>query len=317
MLIATSEIVIGLLLLVFGADRFVTGASRTASLLRVPPLIIGLTVVGMATSVPEILVGSIAALDGKTHIAIGNAIGSNIANIALVLGGTILLKPVIIHSNTLRREYIIMLAASILALLVMLDLFIGRIDAMILLVSLAAATGWLIYLARHPAENDPLITELQHEIASSTGPGKAILLLTAGLLLLLAGAEILVSGAVSVAEGFGISDLVIGLTIIAVGTSLPELAASIVSVVKKEADIAIGNIIGSNMFNMLAVLGIPVLFHPEGFGSDVLTRDFLFMMILTLFMGWIIFLREEFSRLHGAFLLTGFIGYQAWLFTGG
>jgi cation:H+ antiporter len=314
MVIAWTEVIIGLTLLVFGADRFVVGAAQSARILGVSPLIIGLTIVGIATSAPEILIGSAAAFEGKTQIAIGNAIGSNIANIALVLGGAAMIRPVIIRSGTLQREYYVMLAATIIALLLMLDYYLGRVDASILLLVLAGALFWLTYTSRHAPLNDALAVEIAQELSAQISKGKALFLLIVGLLLLLAGAEILLLGAVTIAKSFGISDLVIGLTIIAVGTSLPELAASIISVIKNEADIAIGNIIGSNLFNMLAVLGVPVLIHPGGFGAEVLTRDFSVMLALTLLMGGIIFLRKKFNRLDGCFLLCCFVSYQMWLF---
>jgi cation:H+ antiporter len=314
MVIAWTEVIIGLILLVFGADRFVVGAAHSARILGVSPLIIGLTIVGIATSAPEILIGSFAALEGKTQIAIGNAIGSNIANIALVLGGAVIIRPVIIRSGTVRREYYVMLAVTIIALLLMLDHYLGRLDASILLLVLAGALFWLTFMSRHAPVDDPLSGEIDQELSVQISKGKALIFLIAGLLLLLAGAEILLLGAVAIAKSLGISDLVIGLSIIAVGTSLPELAASIISVIKKEADIAIGNIIGSNIFNMLAVLGVPVLIHPGGFGGEVLTRDFSVMLALTLLMGGIMFLRKKFNRLDGCFLLCCFVGYQSWLF---
>jgi cation:H+ antiporter len=314
MVIAWTEVIIGLILLVFGADRFVVGAAQSARILGVSPLIIGLTIVGIATSAPEILIGTAAAFEGKTQIAIGNAIGSNIANIALVLGGAVMIRPVIIRSGTVRREYFVMLAATIIALLLMLDHYLGRMDAAILLLVLAGTLFWLTYTSRHAPLNDALAVEIAQQLSAQISKGKALLLLIVGLLLLLAGAEILLLGAVEIAKSFGISDLVIGLTIIAVGTSLPELAASIISVIKNEADIAIGNIIGSNLFNMLAVLGVPVLIHPGGFGTEVLTRDFSVMLALTLLMGGIIFLRKKFNRLDGCFLLCCFVSYQIWLF---
>jgi len=315
MLIAWIQVLGGLFLLVFGADRFVTGAAQTARTLGVSPLIIGLTIVGMATSAPEILIGSVAALEGRTNIAIGNAIGSNIANIGLVLGGAALARPVLIHSGALRREYFVMLAATFIALLVMLDLTLGRIDAVILLITLAAALAWLTRFARQSPGDDPLIAEIEQEIKPAGNNRKAFLLLVMGLLILLAGAEVLLRGAIDIARSFDISDLVIGLTIIAVGTSLPELATSVVSVMKNEADIALGNIIGSNLFNMLAVLGVPVLIRPDSFGIDVIARDFSVMLILTIVLGCIIFLRKKFNRLDGCFLLFFFVSYQTWLFT--
>jgi len=303
----------GLALLVYGADRFVTGAASTAHRLGVPPFIIGLTIVGMATSAPEVLVGTVAALDGKTNIAIGNAIGSNIANIGLVLGATALLRPFVVTSPTLRREYLIMFAAILIALALLLDQELNRIDGMILLGSLFAILSWVVMMARHTPATDPLVNEFEQELPPVYSVGKSLLLMLVGLVLLLAGAELLVRGAVDIARFLGISDLVIGLSIIAVGTSLPELAASIASVIKNEADIAIGNVIGSNMFNMLMVLGVPVLIHPGLFDIEVLLRDFSIMLFLSLIMGWMVFIhgKGRFDRLEGGFLFFCFVGYQS------
>ena len=312
-------ILAGLLLLVSGADRFIAGAAFTARYFGMPPLIIGMCVVGLFTSVPEILVGSVAAFGGKTEIAIGNAIGSNIANIGLVLGATVLVRPMFVASRTLVREYVLMLVAAVIAVVFMLDHALGRMDAAILLASLAAFIFWITRLARQSPVTDPLAREFKQELIREITPGKSVLILFAGLLLLLGGAELLVRCTVAVAEYYGISDLVIGLTIIAVGTSLPELAASIASVLKNEADIAIGNVIGSNMINMLAVIGIPVMIRPGNFSNDALIRDFPIMFGLTLLMGWMVFIHDSgrFNRNEGGVLLACFIAYQYWLLTGG
>ena len=316
MTLAIIQILGGLGLLVYGADKFINGASGIARKLGVPPIIIGMSIVGVATSVPEVMVGTVAALAGKTHIAIGNALGSNIANIGLVLGGTAVVLPLVTTSETLRREFRAMSLAMLIALIVLLDRDLSRIDGLILLLGLAATTAWLIHLARVSPWTDPLAREYEKEYKPAASVGWSILVLVFGLGLLLGGAEILVRGAVFVAQSFGISDLVIGLTIIAVGTSLPELAASIMSVAKNEADIAIGNIIGSNMFNMLMVLGVPPLIHPDSFGAEVLWRDFAVMFLMTILMGVMVFLRGHgrFERSEGAVLLACFLGYQTWLF---
>ena len=319
MLLESTGIVIGLVLLVVGADRFVSGAASIARILGMPPLIIGLTIVGVVTSVPEILVGSVAAIQGKTEIAIGNAIGSNIANIGIVLGVSALVAPMVIKSGTLRREYRLMLLSAVIAMLVLIDQELSRLDSFILILTLICFLFWIIKIARQSAMNDPLISEYKQELTAVTSLRRSILFLLAGLGLLLGGAELLVRCSILVAEQFGISDLVIGLTIIAVGTSLPELAASIMSVIKNEADIAVGNVIGSNMFNMLAVIGIPGLIHPAGFDDRVLFRDFPVMLGLTLVMGWMVFMHGagRFDRIEGTFLLICFVSYQYWLFAGG
>jgi len=319
MLLETAGILLGLVLLVSGADRFVLGAAGMARILGIPPLIIGLTVVGFVTSTPEILVGSVAALEGKTEIAIGNAVGSNIANIGMVLGVSVLIAPMVITSRALRREYRLMFTAAVIALLLLIDQELSRMDSVILLLTLAGYIYWIIKIAGKTAGNDPLISQYKQELSGSVPLLPSITVLLAGLVLLLGGAELLVRCSILVAGRFGISDLVIGLTIIAVGTSLPELAASIMSVIKKEADIAVGNVIGSNMFNMLAVIGVPGLINPSGFEDRVLLRDFPVMLVLTLAMGWMVFMHGagRFDRIEGTVLLLCFISYQYWLFAGG
>lgn len=313
MFAATMALVGGLTLLVLGADRFVVGAAGMARSLGVSPLIIGLTVVGIATSMPEVLVGGVAAWDGKTPIAIGNALGSNIANVGLVLGATALCSPLLVCSRTLRREYVAMLLAMLCALALMFDLQLDRSDGLMLLLTLALIMVWIVRSARKEGQD----TSTQ-AFMPQTGLGKALLFVCLGLLALLGGAELLVRAAVRIARVIGVSDLVIGLTVIAVGTSLPELAASLASVVKNHTDIAIGNILGSNMFNMLMVLGIPCIIHPDGFGKEVLLRDFSVMAGLSLAMGWMIFYagKNKVNRWEGVLLLLCFAGYQYWLFQG-
>ena len=305
--------------MIAGADRFVIGAASIARALDISPMIIGLTIVGIATSVPEVLVGSVAALDGKTALAVGNAIGSNIANIGLVLGVTALACPLVVKSLTLRREFLTMCAAIGVALVLLFDGYLGRTDGAVLIICLLGAMCWIIHLAKISSKSDPLVGEFESELSKeqSLSIGKSCIFLIIGLALLLGGAQLLVKGAVAIALEFGVSDLVIGLTIVAVGTSLPELAASITSVIKNEPDIAIGNIIGSNMFNMLMVLGVPALIQPAKVTEDVLVRDFPVMIILTLLMGLIVFMygKGKFDRLEGGFLFLCFIAYQYWLFS--
>jgi len=316
MLLALTAIAGGLLLLVFGADRFVTGAAQTARHLGLSPLIIGMTVVGMATSAPELLVGVVAALQGKTNIAIGNAIGSNIVNVGLVLGGTVLFLPLAATSKTLRREILLMFLSIIVAYLLSIDHRLSRVDGLILVLVLIASIWWTVKLAQSTSTEDPLADELKQELNTVVPFRRSLVPLVLGLILLLAGAELLVRGSVFVAKSFGISDLVIGLTIIAIGTSLPELAASVISALKNEADIAIGNVIGSNMFNMLMVMGTPSIIHPGVFGHEVLIRDFPIMILLTLIMGRKVLIsgHGKFTRIDGGVLVSCFIAYQAFLF---
>lgn len=319
MLLAIAGLITGLVLLVYGADRFVIGAGSTARNLGVSPLIIGLTIVGFATSAPEILVGSVAAWQGRTEMAIGNAIGSNITNIALVLGATVAIMPVTVNSRALRREYYFMFLVIVLALLVLLDLYLSRLDAGLLLLTMVAITWLIIVVSRRSRQPDLLISEIQKELGTPLGAKRSAGLLALGIILLLGGAEVLVRSAVVIAKHFGLSDLVIGLTVIAVGTSLPELAASIMSVIKKEAELAIGNIIGSNMYNMLAVLGVPALIQPTAFEQAVLLRDYPVMLALTLLMGAMVFIfgAGRFTRLEGLFLLGCFGAYQYFIFSHG
>jgi len=281
-LISSIAILAGFALLIWSADLFVDGASATASNLGVSPLIIGLTIVGFGTSAPEILVASFAAYGGNPGLAVGNAIGSNITNIALVLGATAITVPLTVHSSILKREYPLLLIATILAVvLVAFDNHLGRIDAILMVILLFGLMSWIVLQAlkqrscknETDCEVDSLSSEFEQEIPKDMPMGKAQLLLFSGIALLLLSSKILVWGAINIATAFGVSDLIIGLTIVAIGTSLPELAASITSARKGEHDIALGNVIGSNMFNTLGVLGVTGLIQPTLLDDGVLTRD--------------------------------------------
>lgn len=316
MLLSCLFILIGLGLLIYGADVFVVGAASIARLLGMSSLVIGLTIVGFATSAPEIIVGSVSAWNEKTSIAIGNAIGSNIANISLVLAASILVMPIAVKSETLKREFGLMSAAMFVTLLLLLDGSLDKVDGLVLLVCLVLALSWIVWIAHHSSKRDPLVKEYEHQFQEPDSLGKAIFKFMFGIILLLIGADLLVRGAVDIARYFGVSDLVIGLTVIAIGTSLPELAASISSLFKNEEDIAIGNIIGSNMFNMLAVLGVPALIYPDKFEQAVLTRDFPVMVGLTIALAIMLFAtkKNRLIRVEGALLLACFFGYQVLLY---
>jgi cation:H+ antiporter len=315
MLTASLSVAAGLLLLTFGAERFVHGAAAIAHNIGIAPLIIGLTIVGFATSAPEVLAGALAAWHGKTEIGIGNAIGSNITNITLVLGATALIQPVRATSDTLRREFLFMCAALAAALYVLSDHELSRFDGALLMLGLALTMYLIARIARRAPRGDPLAAEFEQELGPGISTARAVILFMLGLALLLAGAELLVQGAVVIAKELGMSDLVIGLTVVAVGTSLPELAASAMSALKAEPDIAIGNVIGSNMFNMFAVLGVPGLIRPAGFGAEVLQRDFAVMLGGTILLTYMLFARKPntITRTNGTVLLTCFAGYQLWL----
>jgi cation:H+ antiporter len=309
-------VIAGFVLLVWSAERFVLGSSAMARNLGVSPLIIGMTIMGFGTSAPEMLVSAMAASSGNPAMGVGNAIGSNITNIGLVLGATALIMPLSVASRTLRREYPVLFVVTLLAGYLLWD---GKLDAMdgtLLLAGVAVMVSWLIWLALHTRNTDPLEAEFETEIPTTMGTGTAFMWALLGLVILVASSRMLVWGAVNIAQAFGVSDLVIGLTIIAVGTSLPELAASIMSALKGEDDMAVGNVIGSNMFNTLAVLGLPGLIAPSVLAPEVLERDFVVMVGLTValfIMAYGFRGPGRINRLEGGLLLTAYAAYMTWL----
>jgi cation:H+ antiporter len=308
----------GFVVLTWSADRFVVGASAIAYNLKVSPLIIGLTIVGLGTSAPEMLVSIVAAWQGNSGLAVGNALGSNIINTGLILGVSALIIPLKVHSSIIRRELPVLLLVMVIALLLLLDGTLGRLDGIILLTGMALVVTWLIRVGKtSPPPEDPMSDEFADEMPTDMGMGRAVLWLIVGGLCLLGSSRLLVWGAVSVAESMGISDLVIGLTVVALGTSLPELAASVMSALKNEHDIAIGNVIGSNIFNLLAVLGLPGLINPGAIDAEVLTRDFPVMVGLTLALFVMAFGFRgpgRINRFEGALLVLAFCGYQTLLY---
>lgn len=311
MLFASIAIIIGMTLLVWSADKFVMGASGIAKNFQVPPIIIGLTIVSLCTSLPEMLVALLAALDGNNNLGIGNAIGSNIANIGLVLGITALIAPLAVQSKVFKREFPVLLFIMVLALVLMLDGDLSLVDGAVLLVGLVLLVLWLLRLGLK--ERDAALeAEFEGVIPKNTDMKTSVMWFIIGLIVLLASSKLVVFGAVEVATLLGVSDLVIGLTIVAIGTSLPELVASIVSVLKNEAELAIGNVIGSNMFNILAVLAMPALFAPGSFDMQTLMRDIPIMFIFTaaLFLVAYGFRGSgRITRVEGGVLLSGYIGY--------
>jgi len=319
MLLNLAAVITGFALLIWGADRFITGAAAIARNLGLSPMLIGLTIVGFGTSAPEILVSTMASFQDNAGLAIGNAIGSNIANIGLILGVTAMIMPLSVNSDTLRREYPILLAISLGTLVLMLDEELGRLDGAILLCGLVLVIYGMIHIAkRGRAKGDPMVAEFAAEIPETMSTKTAALWFLGGLAVLLISSRMLVWGAVNIATAFGVSDLVIGLTIVALGTSLPELAASITSAVKKEHDIAIGNVIGSNMYNLLAVLAVPGLIAPGIFAPEALSRDLPIMIGLTLalfIMGFGFGGPGRINRFEGLLLTCCFVGYQILLFT--
>nr|WP_321466167.1 calcium/sodium antiporter [uncultured Desulfobulbus sp.] len=316
MLYAISALIVGLVLLVWSADRFIEGAAATAHHLGMPSLLIGMVIVGFGTSAPEMVVSALSASQGNPGIALGNAYGSNITNIALILGLTALLNPIVIHSQVLRRELPLLIAVTALAGWQLADGEISRVDAWVMLGVFALLMAWTIWQGlRQPT--DVLATEMTEEIRSHAMPfSRAAFWLVTGLVLLVISSRMLVWGAVEIAQGLGVSDLLIGLTVVAVGTSLPELAAAIVAARKGEHDIALGNVMGSNLFNTLAVVGIAGVIHPMAVGPEVFSRDLLVMAGLTLALcvfGYGFHAPGRINRSEGAILLTSYLGYTGYL----
>ena len=312
MLLATSAIVVGFIVLVWGADRFVMGAAALARNLGVSPLLIGLTIVSFGTSAPEILVSAMAAFGGTPSLAIGNAVGSNIANIGLILGVTALIAPLLFQSHVLLREYPILLAVSAGVYLLMIDGQLSFLDGLIMLAALAVTLTLLVRIGIARSASDPMSGEYEAEIRADLSTFAAVMWFLAGLALLLVSSRMLVWGAVEIATAMGVSDLVIGLTIVAIGTSLPELATSLLAAVKKEADIAVGNIVGSNIFNLLGILGITAIVHPLATGGVGMV-DFAVMAAFSLVLWPMAFHQQRITRPEGAALLAGYIGYLFWL----
>ena len=313
MLIDCTAIIAGFILLIWSADRFIIGAAATARNFDVPPLIIGLTIVGFGTSAPEMMVAGFAAYDGSPAMAIGNALGSNIANITLVLGVAALIAPLDVHSRIVKKELPILLVVTLMALALLRDGTLSQLDGFILLSLLVLMMWWITRQGIRNQSEDALTDEYIEELPGKMSTSHALFWLVAGMVLLTISSKILVWGAVNVATELGVSELVIGLTIIAIGTSLPELAASITGALKNEHDIAIGNVIGSNLFNTLGVLAIPGLIAPSALAEGILERDMPVVLILTIMLFVMAYgFRAEgrINRLEGGLLLSAFIAYQ-------
>jgi len=309
-------VVAGLVLLIWGADRFVHGAASAARNLGIAPLMIGLTVVAFATSAPEILVSIVAAVQGQPGLAFGNAIGSNIFNIGLVLGLTAMIRPILLESATLRREMPALLAVSLLTVSLFLDSFLSRIDGIVMLTGLVIVMVWLARLGLRSADNDPIARDFDAEIPADVTMTMAVVWLIVGLGTLLIGAELLVDGATGIARMLQISDVVIGIIIVAFGTSLPELAVSLASALKGEYGLAIGNIVGSNIFNLLAVIGVAATIEPASLPPSVLSLHIFVMVAFTLVLFAMTYDydgKAQLSRLEGLALFLAFIAYDGYV----
>ncbi len=309
---------VGLGILSWSADKFVFGASALAKNIGISPMMIGLTIIAMGSSAPEIVVSAMASAKGNPDTAVGNALGSNITNIALVLGITALIKPLLVSSSTLKREFPLLLIINLIACGFLFNGELSAVEGIILLALFIFVLALMAWLSLQSDKQDPLFTETDEEIPNDLSNGKALMWVGVGLVLLPLSANIMVEAAVFIAQYMGISDLVIGLTIIALGTSLPELAASVAAVRKGEDDMALGNVIGSNIFNLLAVLCMPGLIAPGPLDPAAFSRDMYVMLGLTILL--IVFSfnfrgTRRINRVEAAILVVCFVLYQWWLFS--
>ena len=316
MLLPIAAIIVGLLLLIWSADRFVDGAAATARHFGMPQLLIGIVIIGFGTSAPEMIVSAFSALNGNPGIALGNAYGSNITNIGLILGLTALVLPLAVNSQVLKQELPVLIFVTALSAFLIMDGDVLRLDAWILLGIFFIYMGWTIWTGLSNRD-DSLVHDVKEELQEQEymSLAKALMWVVIGLALLMGSSQLLVWGAVEIARYFGVSDLVVGLTIVAVGTSLPELASSIAAARKNEVDLAVGNIIGSNLFNTLAVVGLAGAIAPMQIEQEVFTRDMPVMSVLTVLLLVFGFGKKgQINRIKGLILLLAYIGYNFYLF---
>lgn len=306
----------GLTLLYFGAEWLVSGASAIALRLGITPLIVGCTVVAFGTSAPELVVSLAAVMSGNDDISVGNIVGSNIANLALILGAAAIIRPMVVRSDVIRREYPIMVGATLLLIVLGHDGTLSQTDGLVLLICMAGYIAYMILIARleMAAGREVVFDELE-ELDPDRGSNKVdAIRAVAGIVGLAAGAQLMVDAAVSLAQAAGVSDLIIAISIVAVGTSLPELATSVVAAMKGQADISVGNVVGSNVFNSLLVLGAAAAVAGVNVGPDVIRYDFWVMLVVTVLVWPIMWTSATIRRWEGAVLLAGYTGYMIWLF---
>ncbi|MBS9440909.1 calcium/sodium antiporter [Photorhabdus heterorhabditis] len=310
-------LIAGLILLVYGSDRLVYGAAIFARTLGLPPFIIGMTIVGIGTSLPELMVSVTAMLDGQPDMAIGNVIGSNITNLLLIAGAAALIRPMEVKSDILRQELPLMLLITAFCGYLISDNYLSRMDGLVLLISAIACILLMIKMATlpHRAETDIYTQEQTSELPIEGNKHIALLWILLGLIILPMATRMVIDNATVIARIYGISELVIGLTVLAVGTSLPELATSIAAAFKGEDDIAFGNIISSNIFNISIVLGLPALLSPAAISPESFHRDFWVMMIASIiFTAFCLGRKHRLNRVKGVLLLSCFIAYFVILF---
>lgn len=315
MLLAMIAMIVGIALLVYSAEFFIEGSSTLALRFGMPKLLVGMLVIGIGTSAPEIVVSVLSALNGSSGLALGNAYGSNITNITLVLGATALISPLFIKKSLVKGDFLILIGVTALAIFQLLDGQVSRLDGVILLGALAVFLVFQIYMAKlNKSDNDELPNMAGFKMNT------ALAKLIGGLAVLVLSSRLVVWGAVEIAKIAGLSELIIGLTIVAVGTSLPELVSSIIAARKGEDEMALGNVIGSNIFNTLAVVGVPAVIAQMAVAKEVVSRDMVVMagVTLLLFVLCVFAVRggQKLGRGVGGVLLSIFMAYTAWLFVG-
>ena len=316
MLIEVLFFFVGLVLLYFGAEWLVAGSSAIALRFGITPLIVGCTVVAFGTSAPELVVSIAAVYGGNDDISVGNVVGSNIANLALILGAASIIRPIQVQSEVIQREYPIMVAASILLIVLGMDGMLSRVDGAILLFCMMGYIVYMIVIARREiargkeVEFDEL-AEVDPDQRSNVADGVRVVL---GIIGLAGGAQLMVNAAVSIARYAGVSDLIIAISIVAIGTSLPELATSVVAAIRDASDISVGNVVGSNVFNVFLVLGAVAALVGVNVGVDVIRWDFWAMLAVTVVVWPIMWTGKRIARPEGALLLTGYVAYMVWLF---
>lgn len=313
-LLVILALILGFVLLVYSADVFTENGAKVANIFKISPLVIGLLIFGFGTSAPEMLVSVFAASDGNSGLSIGNAIGSNIFNIALVLGISSVILPIKVNGSILKKEWLFLMFVTLITGFLLFDKYLDRTDGLVLLTLLILFLFYTFKTAKNKKIHE--FDKFKQKI-DSTQIVKTWILLIIGLIVLISSAKLVVWSGVAIAKYFGVSDLIIGLSVIALGTSLPELAVSISSVIKKQYDMVVGNIIGSNLFNTIAVLAIPGLINPSKIESEIITRDYPIMLTLTVLL---FIVSYKFSKQHiinrfeGIVLISVFIFYMWLLF---
>lgn len=303
-------LLLSLIAIIWAANNLVVGAAGIAHYYRIPPLIVGFTLVALGTSAPEIIIAVTASLDGYPDLAIGNAIGSNIANIGLVLGVIALLRPLTMHSSLLQREFPLLFIVMLFAYSLMLDGYLGVIDSSLALVVCLLFTAWLVFSARESSHQRAITNEFWRATLRKKGIKNHITTLLLGLIVLPFSAQLLVHSAAHLAHSLGISELIIGLSIVAIGSSIPELITSLVAAYKGADDIAIGNILGSNLFNLMTVLIFPGIIHPSAITHALIWRDMPVMLLTTLLLFWFNMRhKNKISRWNGGLLILIYCSY--------